>query len=174
MSPGWLLRHAIVLVLVAIFLGLGWWQLGRAEQGNALSFGYTLEWPFFAAFVIFMWIREMRMTLRADAAARDVANESEPDASTASKPRGIGGPDAAPHATNGRDAATPLEEQIPGVTAFDATAALAHRAGQQRAGAGVDESSEYNRYLAWLAAHPEASPRDYRQPSNANEENIHG
>jgi len=60
-SPGWLLKHAIVLVLVAGFLILGWWQFGRARQGNALSLGYTFEWPFFAAFVIFMWVREMRI-----------------------------------------------------------------------------------------------------------------
>ena len=62
-SPGWLLKHAIVLALVAAFLILGWWQFGRAKQGNALSLGYTFEWPFFAAFVIFMWVREIRITL---------------------------------------------------------------------------------------------------------------
>jgi DNA-binding transcriptional regulator of glucitol operon len=52
--------HAGVLVLVAGFLGLGWWQLNRAKSGNLLSYGYAVEWPVFAAFVIWVWIVEMR------------------------------------------------------------------------------------------------------------------
>jgi DNA-binding transcriptional regulator of glucitol operon len=64
-SPGWLLVHAVALALVVAFVVLGWWQLDRAKDGNALSFGYTLEWPFFAAFVVFMWQREARAALRA-------------------------------------------------------------------------------------------------------------
>ncbi len=155
-GPGWLLRHAVVLVLVATFLGLGWWQLGRAEQGNALSFGYTLEWPVFAAFVIFMWIREMRMTLRADAAnsAKDVDRAGQAGTPEPSTPAA----------------------QSPGVTSFDAQAALARRAEQQRAAAAVDEASDYNQYLAWLAAHPEARPRGYRRSGVASRESesTHG
>jgi cytochrome oxidase assembly protein ShyY1 len=60
MTPKWLLCHLLVVVLVVAFLRLGWWQLSRAEGGNGLSIGYTLEWPAFAAFVIVVWIREMR------------------------------------------------------------------------------------------------------------------
>ena len=59
-TPKWLLCHLAVVVLVVAFLRLGWWQLHRAEGGNGLSIGYTLEWPLFAAFVIVVWIREMR------------------------------------------------------------------------------------------------------------------
>ena len=64
-----------------------------------------------------------------------------------------------------------------GVTSFDLDAALARRAGEQRAGTGVDESSDYNQYLAWLAAHPDVRPHDYqprdrrpqdRRPSGAS------
>ena len=47
--------------LVVAFLWLGWWQLGRARAGNLLSFGYAIEWPVFAAFVIFVWTREIRL-----------------------------------------------------------------------------------------------------------------
>jgi len=52
--------HAAVLVLVVGFLALGWWQVTRARQGNALSFGYAVEWPVFAAFVVWVWVVEMR------------------------------------------------------------------------------------------------------------------
>jgi hypothetical protein len=49
-----------MLLLVAAFLVLGWWQIDRARGGNALSFGYAVEWPAFAIFVIFVWYREIR------------------------------------------------------------------------------------------------------------------
>jgi hypothetical protein len=143
-SPGWLLRHAIVVVLVAVFLGLGWWQLGRAEDGNPLSLGYTIEWPFFAAFVIFMWIREMRLALRADH-GRSTESVAHPTVDTA---------------TADTVATAPVDSAA-GVTTFDVGAALARRAGDQRAGVGIDADSDYNHYLAWLAANPGARPRDY-------------
>jgi hypothetical protein len=60
-TPRWLARHALALALVAGCLGLGWWQLGRAWGGNALSIGYAIEWPFFAGFVVFVWVRAIRL-----------------------------------------------------------------------------------------------------------------
>ena len=59
-SPAWIARHLIAIALVAGFLGLGWWQYHRAVGGNPLSWGYTFEWPLFAAFVVFLWIREIQ------------------------------------------------------------------------------------------------------------------
>lgn len=56
---GWLGLHAVAIVLVTTFLGFGWWQLQRAEDGNMRSWGYTFEWPLFAVFVIVMWIKMM-------------------------------------------------------------------------------------------------------------------
>jgi DNA-binding transcriptional regulator of glucitol operon len=53
-----------MIVLVTAFLGLGWWQVTRAAAGNMLSYGYAVEWPLFAAFVIFVWVREIRSELR--------------------------------------------------------------------------------------------------------------
>jgi DNA-binding transcriptional regulator of glucitol operon len=60
LTPRWLLLHAVTVILVVAFLGLGWWQIDRARGGNALSFGYAVEWPFFAMFVVFVWYRELR------------------------------------------------------------------------------------------------------------------
>jgi hypothetical protein len=60
-SPAWIARHVTALVLVCGFLALGWWQLGRATGGNALSWAYTLEWPVFAGFVVFLWVREVQL-----------------------------------------------------------------------------------------------------------------
>ena len=47
--------HTTVLVVVSACLALGWWQLERALSGNALSWVYTFEWPFFAAYAVYMW-----------------------------------------------------------------------------------------------------------------------
>jgi len=62
-TPRWLLAHAGVVVAVVTFLALGWWQVRRAAEGNLLSYGYAVEWPVFAGFVIYVWIREMRGAL---------------------------------------------------------------------------------------------------------------
>ena len=63
LTPKWLLGHVLVWVVVAGFLALGWWQAGRALEGNVLSWAYTFEWPLFAIFLVYLWIREMRLTL---------------------------------------------------------------------------------------------------------------
>ncbi len=65
LTPAWLLRHALLVLAVAVCLGLGWWQLRRARGGNGLSYGYAVEWPVFAAFAIGVWVREIRLELRA-------------------------------------------------------------------------------------------------------------
>ncbi|GAA4165551.1 hypothetical protein GCM10022251_51750 [Phytohabitans flavus] len=52
--------------LVAGFMALGWWQISRAAGGNTLSWAYAFEWPLFAAFVVFIWVREVRLTLRGE------------------------------------------------------------------------------------------------------------
>jgi DNA-binding transcriptional regulator of glucitol operon len=69
-TPRWILVHATVVVMVLGFLALGWWQVDRAEHGNLLSFGYAIEWPFFAAFTIFVWVKEMRRDRGQEPAAR--------------------------------------------------------------------------------------------------------
>jgi DNA-binding transcriptional regulator of glucitol operon len=60
-----LVVHALAAVLVVGCLALGWWQVDRARQGNLLSYGYALEWPAFAGFVVFVWVGEVRRMLRA-------------------------------------------------------------------------------------------------------------
>jgi hypothetical protein len=65
-TPGWLACHALTAVLVAGCLGLGWWQLDRAAGGNTLSWAYTVQWPVFAGFVVFIWVREIRRVLGHD------------------------------------------------------------------------------------------------------------
>jgi hypothetical protein len=60
LTPRWLARHALALALIAVCVLLGLWQLRRAVGGNTLSWAYTFEWPLFAVFVGWMWVRAAR------------------------------------------------------------------------------------------------------------------
>lgn len=78
LRPKWLALHALTLVLVVTFLGLGWWQVRRAGEGNVLSFGYALEWPLFAGFTVFVWVRLIRDRLHPPESARGSAGGLAP------------------------------------------------------------------------------------------------
>jgi hypothetical protein len=54
--------HVCVVVVVSICLVLGWWQLDRALSGNTLSWVYTVEWPFFAGYAVYMWWKLLHET----------------------------------------------------------------------------------------------------------------
>ncbi len=133
-TPAWIVRHVAMVVLVAGCLGMGWWQVTRAAGGNAISFGYAIEWPVFAGFVIFVWWREVRQTLR----AADPASSADPAASA--------GP--APSVTAG----TPAVRRPVRVVRVPSAPAD---------GADDAELAAYNSYLSWLNANPGARPGDY-------------
>jgi DNA-binding transcriptional regulator of glucitol operon len=70
-TPVWLVRHVLAVALVVAFLALGWWQIGRAAGGNLLSWAYAVEWPVFAGFVVFVWVKEVRRELAASRPSED-------------------------------------------------------------------------------------------------------
>ena len=55
MSPRALLLHLMLVAWVAVCAGAGIWQIGRAANGNGLSFAYAIEWPAFAVAGVFGW-----------------------------------------------------------------------------------------------------------------------
>ena len=149
-TPAWMVRHTVAFVLVFGFLGLGWWQFTRAAEGNALSWGYMFQWPVFAGFVGFLWLREVQLerrgaqkTAEGPAPEEQERHEGRPPAQGQAeregrKPRGSrpGAP-----VTVGRPIRVPARQVVP-----------------------ADDDPElaaYNDYLAWLAAHPGARPTDY-------------
>src|ERR1700733_12744446 len=73
LRPRGLAWHAIAVVAFFGMLWLGDWQLRRAEAGNELSWAYTFEWPLFAAFGVYFWIRSIREELRLAADRADVS-----------------------------------------------------------------------------------------------------
>ena len=60
--------------MVVAFVLLGRWQWHRAEAGNSLSWAYTIEWPLFAAFVVFFWWKVLHYEIHPP----DTAAELEP------------------------------------------------------------------------------------------------
>ena len=48
-----------LVVVIPLFLFLGWFEFGRAQQGNWRAWVYTFEWPFFAVLAIYLWRKLM-------------------------------------------------------------------------------------------------------------------
>lgn len=71
--------HATLLVVAGGCLYAGWFELSRAQAGNALSWVYVFEWPFFAAFAALIWWR----SLHEDAARRGPSAAAAPARSPA-------------------------------------------------------------------------------------------
>lgn len=140
-TPAWLVRHAVALALVLGFLALGWWQISRAAAGNALSWAYAVEWPVFAGFVVFLWSREVRRTLR-----------GAPGGRLSPAPRV---PAGAQPAVSGQAAS--------GAAVGTRRPVRSARMAAVPAGQPPDDPdlAAYNRYLRWLNANPGARPADY-------------
>jgi hypothetical protein len=47
--------HLVFATAVAVCLGAGWFELGRARDGRVIAWVYTFEWPAFAVLFVFMW-----------------------------------------------------------------------------------------------------------------------
>ncbi|MQM24383.1 hypothetical protein [Glycomyces albidus] len=79
LTPPWIVLHCFAVVLTIGFGLLGWWQLTRAQGGNAISWGYALEWPLFAVFTVALWIRQMRLELRKDRPEGEAPRRGRPE-----------------------------------------------------------------------------------------------
>src|ERR1039457_323806 len=47
--------HLTLVVGLALCVAAFWFEFGRAERGNELSWAYVFEWPLLAIFAIYMW-----------------------------------------------------------------------------------------------------------------------
>ena len=54
-SPRAIGLHAVLLLWIVSCALAAWWQVGRAVQGNSLSFLYAIEWPVFAVLGVLGW-----------------------------------------------------------------------------------------------------------------------
>ena len=127
--------HLTALVVVPGCLAMGWWQTTRALSGNSLSWAYTFEWPFFAAYALYMWwklLHEPPAGLPATA-----AEGTAHDAGLPGSPGPAASPAPAAAVTEGAGAPAAPARPVPSP------------------GSDAEEDAaleEYNRYLAALHA----------------------
>jgi DNA-binding transcriptional regulator of glucitol operon len=62
LTPRWIAFTLLVAAAATAFLYMAWWQLLRFESssGSWQNLGYTLQWPFFAAFAVYVWWKLLR------------------------------------------------------------------------------------------------------------------
>ena len=143
-TPPMLARHVLAIILIGGFLGLGWWQVSRANDGNLLSWGYAFEWPLFAAFVAFLWYREIRDALQPDGPRPSPSPSAEGEEQRVPLPPVLG--TRPPKMGSGfrRPVLVPRKPRVAAATpASDAVL------------------DEYNDYLEWLNANPDAKASEY-------------
>ncbi|MHB2029617.1 MAG: hypothetical protein ACYCPT_12490 [Acidimicrobiales bacterium] len=51
--------HAMLVFALVLCGAAFWFELGRAERGNHLSWAYVFEWPLLGLFAIYMWWKFM-------------------------------------------------------------------------------------------------------------------
>jgi DNA-binding transcriptional regulator of glucitol operon len=157
LRPRWLAWHSFVVIATVGMLLLGDWQLHRAESGNELSWAYTFEWPLFAAFTVYFWIKSLRDELREQPAA--VAAEPRASATEAVSASPVA--DASPVA-----GASPVADASSGVGASPGAgspaveAARPARAGRRAASWDATSWDATN----WDATGLQVSPDDTGEP----------
>lgn len=56
LSGGAAWRAHLTLTIGLVLCGAAFWfEIGRAEGGNSLSWAYVFEWPLLAIFAVYMW-----------------------------------------------------------------------------------------------------------------------
>lgn len=68
LTPRWLAFTALVIVATVAFCWLGWWQWERYREvgGSLQNLAYTVQWPVFAAFGVYLWWRMLRDSARGE------------------------------------------------------------------------------------------------------------
>lgn len=61
-TPRWLAFTVLLFGTAVACVVLGWWQWQRFTSygGDGQNFGYTLQWPAFGLFAVYLWWRLLR------------------------------------------------------------------------------------------------------------------
>jgi DNA-binding transcriptional regulator of glucitol operon len=83
LTPRWMAFTALMFTAAVVSVWLAWWQLERYEGsgGSFQNLGYTLQWPVFGAFAVYLWWRLLRDAAKSKPPANantesDVAEEN--------------------------------------------------------------------------------------------------
>ncbi|MFD3511143.1 transcriptional regulator [Nocardia sp. NPDC058666] len=71
---------ALVVVVASGCLALAWWQWERFESGTGTgqNLGYALQWPLFAGFAVFAYVRFVRLEREAEQPVAPRPDKVEP------------------------------------------------------------------------------------------------
>ncbi|MGH9294520.1 MAG: hypothetical protein ACRD0B_04240 [Acidimicrobiales bacterium] len=143
--------HATVLVVSPGCLAAGWWMLDRAVHGDPVAWIYSVEWPFFAGYGIWMWWR----LLHDDPSARRAAMAGATSAARIRAALFAGA--ALPPVAAGTESAVAGTESAVAGTDGDDPSGVGLAAGEFDPYDDADpELAAYNRYLADLHEHDRA------------------
>lgn len=150
MTAGRIVRRLLVALLVAAVvvtcLRLGWWQWQRfGLTGSAQNLGYTLQWPVFAAFAIFMWWRLSQLEARRREERAEAATPTEQENGPSPDPDARAAVESAAEPASTETAARPAEPASSTATAAGPVAVPPDQTDDPD-----DELAAYNRYLAQL------------------------
>lgn len=159
--PAWI----VFVVLGAIFcMGMGLWQLARYQEasGTVQNLGYTFMWPFLAGFLVYAYLKYVRM--EADEGAAIDAADAEAAAGVADRGDDdeVDSPSGAPQrARSGRTG----RRRAPVMTELPADLLPTRRpaADEGARDAGLDA---YNAYLAELARRDRADGTHQEKPAS--------
>jgi hypothetical protein len=70
--------HGLLIVGVSICAAAGWFELNRARAGHEVAWVYTIEWPIFGIYGVYIWWRLLRDQRAADGAERSAGWQSDP------------------------------------------------------------------------------------------------
>jgi DNA-binding transcriptional regulator of glucitol operon len=120
-----MLLHVLCIVAFLFCLRMGLWQWDRAKShsGTMQNFGYALQWPLFAGFVVVLWSRGIRDVLHPKP-AEDASGE-QPATSDESAPVVASAPVAAMPVL-------PTDEEDPEVAAYNRYLASLYARDQER------------------------------------------
>ena len=130
--------HVALVVFVPGCVALTWWQVARALGGNTLSWVYSVEWPIFAAYAVFMWWKLVH---------EDPVHEGSLNEGSLNEGSVNGGPILDETPTNEPFPGAARARQVP-----DGGAPNDPGVGAGETGGDDDELAAYNRYLAELNA----------------------
>lgn len=170
LTPRWIAFTLIMLAAVTACLLLARWQYERFESisGTWQNLGYTLQWPFFAAFAVYVWWRLLRDSVvppqlagrpaehvPADGSGRAEGTRLPEDAGLAAdgttRPDGNGRPDGSAVSARTQPSRVHLDPHRSGAPATHPPAGNAVIVGQRESDDDDDaELAAYNEYLAAL------------------------
>ncbi|MDV8000801.1 hypothetical protein [Rhodococcus sp. IEGM 1408] len=143
--PAWI---AFVVVGAIFCLGMGFWQLSayQAASGTVQNLGYTFMWPFLAGFLVYAYLKYIRLE----------ADERETDPDAGDRGPVDGDDDEVGDQPDGPRTARTARTRAPVVTEIPADLLPTRRppADTRARDEGLDA---YNAYLAELARHDRAA-----------------